>query len=475
MTPKKVASFAIGPLGNGLLSLASLPLITWLFSQDDVGRLSMLQVSIGCSVMLFSLGLDQVYVREYHEFRDKERLFQLVVFPGLAALSLVGLIVLASDYDISLWLFGFTARHLTWLVVIAVICGYLYRFFSLVLRMEERGLAFSVCQLLPKLVLLAVVGGCFLVDSDLDFWKLAASFLAGTATATFILMLFVPDVWRGAFHTEYDFRKLREMLQYGLPLIFSGLAFWGMTAMDRVFLRGYSSFEELGLYAVAVGFAGAASILQSVFSTVWMPMVYKWKATGEGLEGLEAIRSFVLLVVVVAFSLAGLLAWVFVLVVPEQYADAQWIMAACMAYPLLYTLSETTVIGIGITKKSYFSMVAAVVSFGTNLLGNWVLVPTYGAEGAAVSTALSFWCFFVLRTEFSVVAWESFPRRNLHIGVAVCVIGAVATALSGEYVEHLVYGYWGSVLIAALWFFKSDLATAVRYLRGGTEQGSGVG
>ena len=63
MTPKKIAAFALGPLGGALLSFITLPVITWIFSQQDIGRLAMLNVVISFSTLLFSLGLDQAYVR----------------------------------------------------------------------------------------------------------------------------------------------------------------------------------------------------------------------------------------------------------------------------------------------------------------------------------------------------------------------------------------------------------------------------
>ena len=64
MTSRKIAAFAIGPIGAAVLGLISLPIITWLFSQEDVGRMAVLQVTLSFSILLFSLGLDQSYVRE---------------------------------------------------------------------------------------------------------------------------------------------------------------------------------------------------------------------------------------------------------------------------------------------------------------------------------------------------------------------------------------------------------------------------
>lgn len=46
MTPKKIAAFAFGPIAGALLSFLTLPMITWFFSQEDIGRMAMLNVVI---------------------------------------------------------------------------------------------------------------------------------------------------------------------------------------------------------------------------------------------------------------------------------------------------------------------------------------------------------------------------------------------------------------------------------------------
>lgn len=43
--------------------------------------------------------------------------------------------------------------------------------------------------------------------------------------------------------------------------------------------------------------------------------------------------------------------------------------------PLMYTLSETTVIGINFQKKPKWHSIIAVVSWVTNIIGNFYLVP----------------------------------------------------------------------------------------------------
>jgi O-antigen/teichoic acid export membrane protein len=457
MTPKTIAAFAIGPIGAAALGLVSLPVITWYFTQEDVGRMSMLQVTIGFAILVYSLGLDQAYVREFHESEDKPLLLKMAVLPGLVLLSITLLIILIDADMLSLWLFGIPDWCLSLIVAAAVLTSFISRFLSLVLRMNERGFSYSMSQLLPKLVLLTALGLYVLMDVHKGLTNLMLANLMAAVSVCLIYGWNTRAELVSAVHKQVDVTKLKDMLRFGMPLILGGVAFWGLTATDKIFLRSMSTFEELGLYAVAVSFAGAAIILQSVFSTIWAPTVYKWASTDSGLENVHRVSRYILAIVVLGFALTGLFSWVFTLILPVQYAGVQWIVLACMGYPLLYTLSETTVVGIGITRRSGFSMLAAVLAFIVNLIGNWLYIPKYGSAGAAVSTCFSFLVFFILRTEFAIYVWKPIKRKLLYSYTIVCVTSAIVFALYGERLGIWMNYYWCVLLVAWYLSFKNEV------------------
>ena len=263
--------------------------------------------------------------------------------------------------------------------------------------------------------------------------------------------------WLLGVKESIDYNYLKSLVRFGFPLILGGLAFWGLTATDKILLKELSNFEQLGLYSVAVSFAAAATIFQSVFSTIWAPIVYKWAAAGENLDKIYKVNRYVLLAVIILFSLAGLFSWVVTLILPSNYSAVQWILISCLGFPLLYTLSETTVVGIGVARRSGFSMLAAVLAFIGNLLGNWWLIPIFGAAGAAVSTCISFWIFFLLRTEFAIYVWKPIPRSTLYGYSGLLTVGAVINSLYGQvYSVPLMY-FWGSLLLSIFVFFRPEI------------------
>lgn len=191
--------------------------------------------------------------------------------------------------------------------------------------------------------------------------------------------------------------------------------------MDRIFLRSLSTFEQLAIFSVAISFANAASIIQNIFSTLWAPMVYKISNDDEeSIKLVNKASQYILLVVVTVFCIAGLFSWLVDFFIPTTYADVKFILLACLGYPLLYTLSETTVVGIGISKKTSYSMLASLLALGINLVLNYVMVPKYGASGAAVSTCLTFWFFLFFELNFQYSVGKNAALRLIFFYLSVC-------------------------------------------------------
>lgn len=461
MLPQKVLHFSLGPIGSALLGFISLPIVAWVFSQEDVGKMALLNVVLSFTTLFFTLGLDQGYVREFHESKNKPLLLKTATVPGLILLLIVLAVCLAFGPMLAELVFSLESVSISWLLGLALLASFLSRFLSLVVRMNERGLAFSMSQLLPKAFVLIIILAYLVFDIAKTFEHLL---LANALAIVFACLIFAWNTrneWRLSINQRIDFQQLRQMLHFGLPLIIGGVAFWGLTSLDRILLSRWSSYSELAVYSISVSFAAAATIFQSVFSTVWAPTVYKWASKDEGHDKVIMVSRYVLLLVIILFCVAGLLSWVVPYLLPAEYAKVQWILVACLAYPLFYTLSETTVVGIGITRKSAYAMLACMFALLVNVACNYILIPRYGAAGAASSTALAFWAFLVFRTEFSIRLWKPLPRTALYSFTFLCITGAVSNALEQEQLDFYIYAYWFGLLLGGCFYFRFECLKAI--------------
>ena len=248
------------------------------------------------------------------------------------------------------------------------------------------------------------------------------------------------------------------MLAFGLPLVIGGLAAWGLNVMDKLFLRAMSNYTELGIYSVAMSIAAVAAILSGIFNTIWSPMVFKWESENlVDLKKIDNISETILVIIYFLIVLSGLFSWIIPYLLPKQYSIIQFLITTCLLGPLFYTLSETTAVGIALTRKTKLSMLASVGAMLVNLLGNYLLVPKYGAIGATASTAFAFWCFFILRTEFSKLVWRKIPVLRSYIIVTVLMVYSVYSMffLKENYLVFLLI--WFLLLIVGVFIFFKTL------------------
>lgn len=465
MDKNKILAFAVGPVLGAALSFISLPLIAWYFPPEDIGRNNVFQIFTSFSILLFVLGLDQAYVREFHETNNRFSLFKACFIPGLILLVIALIATLPFAAEISNLLYG--ESDPLWYLITAgcVILSFIARFLSLVVRMQERGLAYSASQVLPKLVVIAVLIGYVLFDAD----KIYTNLLYANFVSFFLMvMVFGWNTradWLQSATAKVNKQELKKLLHFGAPLIGAGVAYWGLSATSTIALRIFSDFKELGIYSMAMSFAGVALVFQSIFSTIWMPTVYKWVAANEDLSKIDTVRSHVLAAVCFIFAFVGMFSWVIDYILPPDYAQVKYIVLCCMVQPLLYTLSETTVVGLNIKRKSMYALGIAVLALLCNMIFSFLLAPKFGAAGAAAANSLAYVIFFIARTEVSAVIWRPIIRTKLYVTIIIMVILSIWMALNNndKILSHSLI--WIIIYILLFFIFKRNLIRLTKVIR----------
>lgn len=466
MNLHKLVGFALGPVASAVFGLITVPAIAWAFSAEDVGRMNMLQITVSFCLLLLVLGLDQAYVREFHESRDRARLLKACFTPGFLLLVIGCVGTLAFSSQLSLLLFGTANPVFYGITLVCVIAAFVSRFLSLILRMQERGLAFSMSEVVPRGLLLVIVGCIVLLGVSRGFLQLQLAFLASTTAVLLVYIWNTRKHWRLAVVAQLDRHQVQSLLKFGAPLIFSGLAYWGLVATSSIALRSLSSFAELGIYSVTMSFAGVAAIFQSIFSIVWAPIVYRWVAEGRDLSRVDSVARQALAVVFGIFVMCGIFSWLTDYVLPAQYGQVKYLVLCAIVQPLLYTLSEITCVGIGITRRTMLSVWGTLAALFTSVMLCLWLVPTHGAAGAVVANAIANVVFFVGRTEASAYAWRQFPRARIYVFVGLAVALSLATVALAPLLPFNYILVWLAMLPMGIWCFRNELMEMVAFARG---------
>lgn len=404
-------------------------------------------------------------MREYHEWSDRGALLKACFAPGFALLLLAVVVTIPFSQRLSAWLFGLDHVVYYWMLVACVVVSFVSRFLSLILRMQDRGMAFSMSQVLPKVAFLAVLGIMAMPTLARSFWQLELTYLVSLLSVLFVFTWNTRNDWRPALRAPLASDQVRGLLSYGIPLIFAGVAYWGLDATSTLTLRSLSTLTELAFYSVSMSFAGVGILFQTIFTVLWAPMVYKWVASGVDMKRVDHIAQQALAVVCAIWVLSGAFSWVIDFLLPESYRQVKYLMLCSIGQPLLYTLSEVTCVGIGITRRSMLSLWSTLVALLVNVAASVWLVPKHGAAGAVVANAVAFLVFFIARTEASAYVWRPIPRRRLYATVIAAVALSIGTLAFEESQSLYVSLLWLAMAPLVAWTFRSEWTHMYHALR----------
>ncbi|HEH4353806.1 TPA: lipopolysaccharide biosynthesis protein [Acinetobacter baumannii] len=470
MNIKKILHFSLGPIGAALLGILTIPVLTWMFTVEDIGRFSILQIVLSFSCILLTLGLDQAYVREYHEVDNKAVVFKTSILTSvLFSIFITTLFIIFSIDSISQNAYKISSYYLSSMTIVCVILTMLLRYVTLNIRMQEKGLIYSISQIFPKIFLLiAVLGLFFLGSNKLDFNKLITIQAISLFLVLIIFCVYIKGDLIDLLKVNLDYKLLKKMLIFGFPLVVSGLVFWLMQACSRIFLLNYSTLLEVGLFSVAVSIAAGFSVLTTIFNTIWVPTIYKLVKEGDPVNEVERVSqiialaiSFILFAVCICMPLIPKF-------LPKTYNEIGHIILLCVLQPLLYTLSESTAIGILVKRKTIISIFISIIGLLANMILLWLLVKSHGAIGAAISLAISFWIYFILRTEVSSRIWKDFKRYKLYLHSLLSVVFSLLISLMSLNYIYLILTALLFLIFSILMFlgiFRNILRNISSYMR----------
>lgn len=400
---KKFMEYGIGSIITLLLGFISSPIITRLISPEENGKFSMFNTVINLLMVIVVLGLDQSYVRYYYEEDETNRgklLRQCIKLPFIISFFL-GIIMVIFYRPISIYMVQEESLVVTLLLVLNLVLSIVFRFATLQIRMEQRGKLYSLINIIMKIASLVFTVLIFMLYKN-NFMTLILSMLFSNILCTGIAIFISRDEWFNVKKSNKISTSKEQILSYGIPLVFSMIITWIFQSIDRVAIKEFSGYGEVGLYNGAMTIVALLNAVQGTFTTFWTPVAFeRYSLEPDNKEFFTRINQIV--TTVMLFTAIGLIATkdILVLLLGSKYREAVFIFPYIVFMPIMYTISETTVIGINFKKKPKCHIYIAAIAAVFNLLGNLLLVPKLGAKGAAISTGLSYIIFFIARTYFS--------------------------------------------------------------------------
>jgi O-antigen/teichoic acid export membrane protein len=420
---KKFIGFSLGPVIGALISFITIPVTTYYIYPAEYGKASMFllfQTIVG--TFLF-LGIDQAYTREYHDVRDKTSLLQNAMLLPITLALLVLLATMLFPQPLSQLLFGNRNDTLpTILFGVMTLFMVLERFLMLYVRMQEKAFEYSMLTIMVKTaVLILTLTFIFFIRRD---------FL--TVVYATVLGQILGDVWLFWRYRELlklrgfaiDHALLKTLVKFGLPIVIATSLSSFLGGLDRLALRLWSDFDQIGIFSATLKIAAVLSVVQTGFTSFWVPTAYRWYSENRPIAYFKIVSETILLVMSLLAAGIFLFKSAIIYILSDNYSGAQYLVSFLCLQPLIYTVSETTCLGIVFSKKSYLNIWVGISALIPAVILDILLVPPLGAAGAAISTAVAFLFFFGVRTFFSEKYWIKFSVAKHYMVFFVLLVGA---------------------------------------------------
>lgn len=452
---KKFLSFSIGGYVNALIGLLTVPIITRILSPEQYGIASLISIIVEMLVVFCSLALDQSFVRFFYEVEEEERgkLLQDCLYYPVFITIFSSLIIFIFRNQISIFILG-KKEKVIWLIIVFSIVALIIKSFAfLVVRMQQKGGLYSFFYILIKVVEFSFILLFFKIYGN-DYKVIVLATLFSTLITSLLMIVVERKIWRLVGKRKIE---KKELLNFSAPLVLTLALTWVFASSDKITIKIFSNLRELGLYSGAFRIVSVISVIQTGFTSFWTPFIYeRYSKNPDDLVFYKKANDYLSLI----FFLIGITILVtrniIIILLGEKYYDSLFIVPMLIFVPIMYLISETTMMGIGFKKKSKYFLYISIIVAVFNIVGNILLVPKYGAKGAAISTGISYIIFFSFRTYFSIKLINfGFNLKRIYIVIALLL----SYALYLSFYNNLKYTILLGVLliITVLLIYKSVL------------------
>ena len=430
-----------------LLGFIQTPIVTRIMSTSEYGRTGMFETASSIIYIFAILGMDQVYIRYYYKRSiDRSHLMRQCLGPALAIVSVLVAFYMVFSGAANQYLFERNGFDITALVAAYTIISVFERFLFLDVRMQQNGVLYSNINIIQKVLNIAIILVAWRFLGDDFRVVLYAMTLSWGATTLFLALRYLLQ------HRKMELKAMpktvrypqRELMQYGIPFILVLLMEWLLSSCDRIALKHWADYSELGIYAAAMKIMVLLLTFKNTFVAFWSPVAMEKYENENNAEAKAFFRNvFDLTRFLCVLAATGLILFrqVIVLLLGSGYRGADRIIPFLTLMPIFAMMFEITVQGIKFVKKNMLLNIASACAIICNIAGNTILVPKLAGVGAALTTGISYIVYFAIGTYLSERSWSvGYDMiRTAYAAVALSIFAAIA-AFNGNILITTVAG-----------------------------------
>lgn len=189
----------------------------------------------------------------------------------------------------------------------------------------------------------------------------------------------------------FNIKLLKSLLIIALPLLPNFLIYWIFNSCDKVMISNILGIGAAGIYSVGSKLGHCSQLIYTAFAGGWQYFAFSVMKEKDQVKDNSLIFEYLGIISFVATSFICSCSYlIFKLLFTEQYIEGYIIAPYLFLAPLLQMLFQIAANQFIVIKKTWPNMLILSVGAISNIIGNLVLIPLIGIEGAAISTLIGY-------------------------------------------------------------------------------------
>ncbi|MEG1862039.1 MAG: polysaccharide biosynthesis C-terminal domain-containing protein [Oscillospiraceae bacterium] len=432
--------FFISTFSSKFLVFLLMPIYTAVLTPGEYNSVDIMTQTANLLIPLVSLGISNSIIR----FGLDKQYSKRGVFTTSALTLTFGFAILLACYPILVRI-ELVQNYILYL--------YLYLFMSCTRTLVQQfARAKTYTRLYAVDGILATVNTLVLVYILLMKLRLGAiGYILATIGADFLSIIFLSVVsgcWKCFDLSKVNKKLTKEMLGYCLPLIPASIFWWITNVSDRYLVTYMVSESVSGIYAISYKIPSIIMLFATIFTEAWQISAVKESGTLKTDAFFKTVfKAYQSVVFMAGAGLILICRPLISFMVDEKYYTA-WTFIPVLILATIFSCFSGFMSSIYmVEKKGTANLLTMMAGAFSNIGMNIILIPKYGAQGAAIATFISYFLVFVLRA-VSTKKYINVSISPLFMGANLFFTMALAYVMVNEVTHWLII----SVIFTAVIF-----------------------
>lgn len=382
--------FAIGNFGSKIISVILVPIYTYYLTTEEYGVVDIVVTTTTMLLPILSLSIYQAALRFAMDSQEEKA----DVLSNCLIVTIIGSILAFTFYP-ALKYFNVLEGILEYMYIILIVQSF-EALFAQFTRALGKVKIFAVNGII-KTFITGTSNILLIVYFKYGISGYLLSMIIANSTAIIYLFL-TTKIYKYIKFTSINKPLIKRMLSYSLPLIPNSFMWWLVNASNRYFIGFFAGVSVNGLFAVASKIPTLLTIFTSIFSQAWqLSAIDEYNSETKSKFYSEIFNYYRLILLLGSSAILVVLKPLIQHFIAEGYYMS-WTFVPFLLLGVVFSSFS------GFLGTNYIAAKETSGVFRTSLLGgiaslllNFLLVPTIGGIGAAVSTMLSFLIMWLAR------------------------------------------------------------------------------